>query len=158
MCYPNSMYRKGFTYIEVMIVIGIIALMASMIFAVYTQVRGRQTLKTESQRFVNVLDSSRRRANANDKACSLYNGTYTIEWTTSGYTVTPGGCSAEPSYSLPSTITIDAAGTATYKATGLTTAADCMILQDSETSQCRKIDVEAGGVVNEQIESDCSCP
>lgn len=152
------MRRNGFTFIELIVVMGIIALSATMFMSAYRTFSRKQTLKKETQLFVSTLNYARKQASSRQAMCATYSGTYQVSWTTSAYTVTPTGCSAEISYTLPSMITIDASGSVTYKTIALSSATECVILQDSSTSQCRKVSISASGIVDDTIESDCNCP
>jgi len=152
------MRKGGFTYIEIMIVITIVVLLSTMFFAAYKTFSRRQTLKKESFRFAKAFDSARKSAAAKYAYCPAYTGTYQVSWTTTTYTVTPAGCSAQLSYTLPSQVTLDLAGSVTYKTIGLNTAGECVLMQDAATSQCRKITISTSGVVDEQLEADCACP
>ncbi len=152
------MRRHGFTFVELIVVMGIIALSSTMFISAYKTFSRKQTLKKETQLFISTLNQARKQASSKQAMCASYSGTYQVSWTTTAYTVTPTGCSAELSYTLPSTITIDASGSVTYKTIALSSAAECVILQDSSTSQCRKVTIAASGTVDETIESDCNCP
>ena len=152
------MPRKGFTYIELFVVIGIVALLTSMFFSAYRTFSRRQLLKKETYRFVEMLDGARKRASSRLAFCPTYNGEYKVTWTTGGYFLTPAGCSVQPTYALPPLITIDANGFVIYNAIGLNGPAECVILRDTTSSQCRKVTISAGGTTDEQIEADCACP
>lgn len=149
----------GFTIIEVVIAVTIIGILSTLGISSYVTFNQTKTLEHESYKMVEALELGKKRALSGEKICGTYAGTYTFDWTTTSYSLSPNGCSQLFSYLFPAVIQASSSGSVTFQPFGLGTGSStCIMLHHEISDKCRKITLNAAGTVSEQRESDCSCP
>ena len=166
---------KGFTLIEIIIVITILVLFSGLSIASYNNYTEQQKLETDTKKIVDVLELTRKKANTND--ASLCAGDEFIDLTrvhgftfstptSSSYKFVPNcGPQLTPTPIFYSTKILnnfwgDFTNTVTFSSGNIitfNTGADfCLILKNSVINSCRYIKVTNSGVISNGKSTNCS--
>ncbi len=148
--------RNGFSLLEVLIVVVVITILSVYAPKIYTDLIQKTSLESESSKFAEALLLAKKKAESIEKACINYGGSYIVEWNTSSYRVTPKDCSALQNYTLPSSITIDAAGSSEFYPLGKGNQSECIVMTEAKSDKCKMITLTSTGVVD--IGDECNCP
>lgn len=157
------MRNAGFTLIELVVVISIIALMTGLSIATYNNFNLEQKLTTDAKKLVDTLDLARKRTLSADLAqntCDNFNG-YSVTVAANAVTTSiccSGSCTAVNSYSFQQGI--DAATTASFAFKALTanTTASAIKLRNTSLGKCIPINITANGIITESPKCTCTDP
>lgn len=147
---------KSFTLIELIIVIGIIAILSGMSLAYFNNQNDIYKLKADAQKIVDVFDLTRKRAMASEKSAGCTLSNYTITFTVNSYTVTQNQTGASctnisQNYSINTSFTITIvppvppAAPITIKPFYGTLSADTTITINNSNHKCIDIGVTSSG-------------
>lgn len=107
--------KKGFTLIEIIVVSLVISVFFALTVANYRFFNETKILEAETKKFAETLELAKKRTLSAEKKISCAGGIHTydidgvwykVNWTASGYSLIPNGCSAEFTYQLPDSFTI----------------------------------------------------
>lgn len=154
--------NAGFTYIELVIVIFTVSILAYMGTASYLNLNVRKDAEAETKKLVEYLDIARNKTQAQDKACPDYTGSYTVSLNGSVMSLTPVGCSATATYTFGDQYAFPQGDfTVAFQPLGAGATGDSCILLDHTTADvCGKVTITAGGTVEYAVTNSagCVCP
>jgi len=157
---------RGFTYLEIIIVMLILGIIATFGGSSYIGYNSRKQIETETQKLVSYFDLAQTKTLAGEPVCGTYAGNYSVSSTTDGESVslalTPIGCSAQATYTFPTGYSLpqgDFTLTYTAEGTGIT-GVSCILLQHPKAELCGKVTIEPSGAFSDVIVplSSCTCP
>ena len=67
---PIKSYKKGFTLVEVLVVITIVAIIVTMGLSAYAKSQERQTVQSAKETILTILNDAQKVAHVGDKACT----------------------------------------------------------------------------------------
>lgn len=157
---------RGFTYLEIIIVMLILGIIATLGGSSYIGYNSRKQIETETQKLVSYFDLAQTKTLAGEPLCGTYAGNYIVSSATVGddisLSLTPNGCSAQATYVFPTGYSLPEGDfTLTYNAEGTgVTGASCILLQHPKAELCGKVTIEPSGAFSDQIVplSTCTCP
>ena len=155
---------KGFTLIELIVVIGIVSLFTEIFIARYNENTGQLRLRSEAKKLIDVLELAKKKALTGDlfdKNCSNFTG-YRVTITSNSYLLL-FGCSSVystlQSYNLTTNIAV-ATGTGNYNFTPLIInpvfAFDTIRFKNSVINKCVDVTISPIGII-ELNETLISC-
>lgn len=156
--------NNGFTYIELMMVVFVIAILSSLGIVSYTEYNARKATENETHKLIEYLDLARTKTLTSDKpdSCSGFTGSYVISSSSTTISMTPEGCTATATFSLDNAMTLPEGDfSVTFKPQGAGITGDtCILVSHPTQGYCGKISLEASGIAkNEQLkDSNCVCP
>lgn len=146
---------KGFTLIELIVVIGIVSLFTEIFIARYNENTGRLRLRSEAKKLVDVLELAKKKAltaDLFDKNCTDFRG-YRVAISSGSYLLSFGcasAYSAVQNYNLTTNITVTT-GTGNYNFSPLminpSFISNTIRLRNSSISKCVDISISAIGIV-----------
>jgi prepilin-type N-terminal cleavage/methylation domain-containing protein len=157
------MRNAGFTLIELVVVISVIALITGLSIATYNNFNLEQKLTTDAKKLVDIIDLARKRALSADLAqhtCDSFNG-YSVAVAANAVTTSiccNGSCTVVSSYSFQQGI--DAATTASFTFNSLTanTTASSIKLRSVNLGKCIPISITTNGIITESAKCTCTDP
>lgn len=155
--------NNGFTYIEMMIVMLVIGILAFTGISSYTEFNARKQTEARAKKIVEYLDVARQKTAAGDKpsSCGSYTGSYAVTLVGNLMSLTPGGCVTLATHSFLDFTFPEGDFTVTYQPLGGGMTGDrCIIIQHPKAPICEKITLESSGIVKDELlpEASCVCP
>lgn len=160
------MTRRGFTLLELIIILAVVSTLSVFSLASYSTLNKEKTLQAETEQFIETLELAKKKVTAGDKlrcATTLTDYSVTITSTTS-YTLIAGCATGDvtlATYQFPTNSPLvfsdyTAAETVfTPLSSGAT--ANCIALSDPKLNKCRQVSVSTAATIGESG-TDCSCP
>lgn len=147
--------KRGYTLVEILIVITIIAFFSGLSIAAFNIVSNQKLLEGETRKFVEILELAKKKTLSGDTPCAQYLGRNQVVWTSTQYILTPEGCSSAFTYNMPSAIVITQGGNIYFEPLGQTVTAKNIIIKNNNNSACRQVVVEQSGNI---YENSIACP
>lgn len=157
---------RGFTYLEIIIVMLILGIIATLGGSSYIGYNSRKQIETETQKLVSYFDLAQTKTLAGEPVCDTYAGNYSVSASTVSNSVslslTPLGCSAQATYTFPQGYSLpDGDFTLTYNPEGTgVTGVSCILLQHPKAELCGKVTIDPSGAFSDTIVplTSCTCP
>ena len=162
------MKHKGFTLIEIIVVIAIVSILMSVGLAYYNKSNEEKELRSDTEKLSDILHLARQKAISGDQkdlpACTDFNG-YQVEIIDSGSyrlvlccndACTGADREEIQSYSLQSSITLDPSSSTIKfkKLTGETLSALDVKVSNSVISECLLLNIQLSGLI--KLDTSCS--
>ncbi len=164
----KDIYRRSFTLIEIIIVIGIIAIFSALSMGYYNTYTEEKKLDGEEKKIIDIIELARKKAQSGDiggYSCSNFDG-YQVVFAGDTYYLRiccADGCSSTftlQSYKLPQNITATISGSPTISFsplnfhTNLTTTVTITV-KNAKISKCIPIAIYPSGLVDEGVKAAC---
>jgi prepilin-type N-terminal cleavage/methylation domain-containing protein len=154
--------NRGFTYIEVLIVVGIISLLSVGGVASYSEFQARKQTEAETRMIESYIELAREKTSAGDRtgSCGTYGGYYSVTSTGAVVSLVPNGCSAAASFTLRSGYTLPEGDIqADFRPLGAGySGPSCIIVQHPNAELCGQITIESSGITSSEVRTECTCP
>ncbi len=155
---------EGFSLIELLVVMGIMALIAGVGLVSFRSFGRSSLLDARAKEFVTILESAKVKARSGDLGGCAVLDYYEISIDSSlSYSRIPhcvSGTGTTQSYEIPDNEDIEiseyTAQSTVFDRLGARTTANCYILTDTRTSLCVRVDLTAAGSTS-RTKNECSC-
>ena len=151
--YPH--YQKGVTFIELIIVLSVIVILSTLSLSSYRNFNEDRKLELEAQKLIETFELAKKKTISGDKPCGSFQGTYTVSWTISSYTLTPDGCSNLMTYRFPGSIVLTTNSSVTFQPFGRGSDEASIIMKHVKKSVCRNVTLNGAGTADQDI---ITCP
>lgn len=164
--------KKGFTFIELLIVTAIIVSLSGLSLATYHRFTSEKQLETAAENLVDILELAKKKISSGDLflSCSDLPG-YQVNVTTNSYSLyfcCKSGTTLCPTptraliqkYQFPNGITASIISGETniyFKPLNAGASTSCLSINHSSINQCRFVNVKANGIINQGTCSSCPC-
>lgn len=157
--------NKGFTYLEILIVMMIMGILSTMGRTAYLEYNSRKKVESETKQIVAFLDMAQTKTLGGEGTCDDYEGNYSVSTLTVGDTttmsLTPLGCTSQATYVFPEGYTLPEGDfSVAYKVDGTgVTGSSCILLQHPKADVCGKVSLETSGSITYDFLplSSCTC-
>lgn len=154
--------NNGFTYIEILLVVFIMSIMAVGGYTVYSDVQTRKYIDAQGQIIVSYLELAREKTSAGDQtsSCGTFNGYYSVSLVDHVLSLTPNGCPAVTTHEFDSDLGFPEGDfQVDYNVLGTGySGSSCVIVQHPRTDDCALITLEASGLAQTELTQNCTCP
>lgn len=151
---------NGFSYIEIVIVVLIISILAVGSYVVYADIQARTFIQAQGEVVVSYMELAREKTGATDNTttCGTFGGFYSVSLTDMTLSLVPNGCVATTSHLFENVtfpegnfqVDFDPLGTGF-------TGPSCIIIQHPRTTDCALITIEGSGLAHSELTENCSC-
>lgn len=153
--------NSGFTYVEMMIVLLIIGILAVTGLTSYSEFQARSRTESETHMIESYIELAREKTSAGDRtgACGTYGGFYSVIGASSVVTLVPNGCPAAATYTLTDGFSLSEGDFQLdfQPQGGGMSGPTCIIVQHPTADLCGIITIESSGITSSTIQNDCSC-
>lgn len=152
--------QKGFTLLEVMIVLAVTAVLSVGSLSSYRSFDQTKKLEADTEEFIESIELAKKLVSSGERPCINYTGQYALTWGAERFAVQPQGCAVIQEHELRGNIFETATSSALFNPFGRGTSLTsdvCILIRNVYHDKCNQITIETSGTAMSEPNPTCSC-